>query len=117
MDRWDWMAVRAYAPSVVALLFTAASMFMLSSLPDSPLTHGLMQGFRWVPLLGLVAATGLFVAPTYRLVQWHRGVGPTCPTCGGPLGRERTGYLSRGGAYRRCYACGDNVNHRHYKRG
>lgn len=114
MDRWDRIAVRAYAPSVAALLFTAASMFMLSGLPDSPLTHGLVQSFRWVPLLGLVAATGLFVASTYRLLQWHRRVGPSCPTCGGPLGHERTGYVSRGGAYRRCYACGDNVNHRHY---
>jgi hypothetical protein len=115
MDRWDWMAVRAYAPSVAALLLAAASMFMLSGLPDSPLAHGLVHGFRWVSLLGLVAATGLFVAPTYRLVQWHRGVGPRCPTCDGPLGHERAGYASRGGAYRRCYACGDNVNHRHYE--
>lgn len=115
MDRWDWMAVRAYAPSVVALLFAAVSMFMLSRLPDSPMAQGLVQAFRWVPLLGLVAATGLFVAPTYRLVQWHRGVGPRCPTCGGPLGHERTGYASRGGDYRRCYACSKPVNHRHYE--
>lgn len=115
MDRWDWIAVRAYAPSVVALLFAAVSMFTLSSLPDSPLTHGLVQSFLWVPLLGLVAASGLFVTPTYRLVQWHRGVGPSCQTCGGPLGHERSGCVSRGGAYRRCYACGDNVNHRHYE--
>lgn len=115
MDRWDWMAVRAYAPSLVALLFAAAWMFMLSGLPNSPLAQGLVQGFRWVPLLGLIAATGLIVAPTYRLVQWHRGISPSCPTCGGPLGHERMGYTSRGGTYRRCYACGDNVNRRHYE--
>lgn len=115
MDRWDWMAIRAYAPSVVALLFASVSMFMLSGLPDSPLVQGLAQSFRLVPLLGLMAAAGLFVAPTYRLMQWHRGVGPSCPTCGGPLGHERAGCESRGGAYRRCYACGDNVNHRHYE--
>ncbi|CEH40232.1 conserved hypothetical protein [Xanthomonas citri pv. citri] len=116
MARCNWMAVRAYAPCVVSLLFTAALMFMLLGLPDSPLlAQGLIQSFRWVPLLGLVTATGLFVAPTYRLVQWHRGVGASCPACGGPLGHERAGYASRGGAYRRCYACGNNVNHHHYE--
>ena len=115
MDRWNWMAIRAYSPSVVALLFAAVSMFMLSGLPVSPLAQGLAQGVRWAPLLGLVVATGLFVATTYSLVQWHRGAGLSCPTCGGPLGHERTGYASRGGAYRRCYACGKAVNHRHYE--
>lgn len=115
MDRSDWMAVRAYAPSVVALLFAAVSMFMLARLPDSPMAQGLVQGFRWVPLLGLVAATALFVAPTYRLVQWHRGVGPRCPACDGSLGHEHTGHARMGGAYRRCYACSKAVNHRHYE--
>lgn len=115
MDRWDWMAIRAYAPAVAALLFAVVSMFMLSRVPDSPMAQGLVQGFGWVPLLGLVAATGLFVAPTYRLVQWHRGMGPSCPVCSGPLGHKHTGRARMGGAYRRCYGCGKAVNHRHYE--
>lgn len=115
MDRSDWMVVRAYGPSVVALLFAGMLMFLLSGLPDSPLTQGLTQGFRWVPLLALIVAAGLFVAPTYRLVQWHRGAGLSCPTCDGPLGHERAGHVSRGGAFRRCYACGANINHKHYE--
>lgn len=115
MDRWDWMALRAYAPAAVALLFAAVSMAVVSRWQSTPLLAGFVQAARWVPLLGLAATAWLVVAPTYRLLRWHRGVGPCCPNCGGPLGHERAGYASRGGAYRSCYACGDNVNHRHYE--
>ena len=115
MDRWNWVAVRAYGPAAFALLVAVVSVAVLSQWQTSPLLAGFVALGRWVPLLALAAALGLWVAPTYRLARWQRGGGPDCPTCGGPLGHERAGYESRGGAYRRCYACGDNVNHRHYE--
>lgn len=115
MDRWNWVAVRAYGPAACALLVAAISIAVLSRWQASPLLAGFVAVGRWVPPMALVATLGLLVAPTYRLVRWQRGEGPDCPRCGGPLGHERVGYASRGGAYRRCYACGDNVNHRHYE--
>lgn len=114
MDRWSWMPIKAYAPAVAALLFAALSMNIVSDLQVSPLLIGFVRILSWVPLLGLAAAAWLIAMPTFRLWCWHRG-GISCPTCSGPLGREREGYASRGGAYRRCYVCGDNVNHRHYE--
>jgi hypothetical protein len=115
VNRWDWMAVRAYLPAVGALLAAAISTWALSGWHDSPLLAGIAQVARWVPLVALGATVALVVAPTYRLLRWRRGEGPHCPSCGGPLGHERDGYRGRSGSYRKCYACGDNVNHRHYK--
>lgn len=115
MDRWNWVAVRAYAPAVFALLVAVVSMAVLSHWQANPLLAGFVAIGRWVPLLALAATIGLLVVPSYRLWRWQRGEGLDCPRCGGPLGHERAGYTSRGGAYRRCYACGDNVNHRHYE--
>src|SRR5690554_5326853 len=116
MDRLNWITVRAYGPSVVALLFAGFSLVILSRLPESPVTQEPVYVLRWIPPFALVAATVLFVVPTYRLLQWQKGVGLSCPTCGGPLGRERDGRASRGGAFRQCYACRKNVNHRQYEK-
>lgn len=66
-------------------------------------------------MLALAAALVLLAPPTYRLLKWQRGAGIDCPHCGGPLGHERIGRERMGGAYRRCYGCGNNVNHRHYE--
>lgn len=115
MDRWNWVAVRAYSPAAFALLVTVVSAAVFSQWQASPLLAEFAVVSRWVPMLALAATVWLVAAPTYRLVQWHRGRVFDCPRCGGPLGHERTGYTSRGGAYRRCYACGDNVNHRRYE--
>ncbi len=114
MDRWNWMALRAYAPAVVTLLVAVGSSVVVSGWQSHPLLAGYVQIGRWVPLVALGATVCLWVAPTYRLVRWHQNKGPTCPKCGGPLGHERIGHARMGGAYRRCYACGNNVNHRHY---
>ncbi|WP_417471557.1 hypothetical protein [Luteimonas mephitis] len=108
------MAVRAYAPAVVALVVAMVSMAVLWSWQSNPQLAGFVQIGRWLPLLALVATFGLLVAPTYRLLRWHRGRGPCCPVCSGPLGHERAGHARMGGAYRRCYACGKAVNHKHY---
>lgn len=106
------MAVRAYGPAALALLVAVVSVAVLSQWQASPL----LVGFVVVgPLLALAATLWLVAMPTYRLVQWQRGLGFDCPRCGGPLGHERIGHERMGGAYRRCYACGDNVNHRHYE--
>ncbi|SDX70529.1 hypothetical protein [Lysobacter enzymogenes] len=115
MDRWNWVMVRAFGPAAVALLVAMLTMAILSHWQATPLLAELMVVGRWIPLLALVASLWLLLAPIYRLWQWQRGKGPNCPRCDGPLGYERAGYASRGGAYRRCYACGDNVNHRHYE--
>lgn len=114
MNHWDWVVVRAYTPALVALMMAVLSMLVMSGLQASPLLASFASTWRWIPLFGLAATVWLIVVPTFRLWHWNRG-GVGCPTCGGPLGHERAGYASRGGAYRRCYACGDNVNHRHYE--
>ena len=114
MDRWGWVALRAYGPAALALLAAVVSMAVLWSLETSPLLEGVVAVARWVPLILAVVASGLVVAATYRLVQWQRGTHVSCPKCGGALGHERAGYVRMGGTYRRCYACGDYVNHRHW---
>lgn len=115
MNRWGWVAIRAFGPAAMALLMSFVSVVVLSRWRAIPFLTGLVAVGRWIPLLALVASFGLMLAPTYRLWQWERGERSACPRCGGPFGHERLGYASRGGAYRRCYACGDNVNHRHYE--
>jgi hypothetical protein len=114
MDRWGWVAMRAYGPAALALLAAVVSMAVLWSWETSPLLAEVVAVARWVPLIVAVVASGLAVAATYRLVPWQRGTHVSCAKCGGPLGHERPGYARMGGAYRRCYACGDNVNHRRW---
>jgi hypothetical protein len=115
MDRQGWMLVRAYAPAGILFVFALLVMQPIGGLRDSAIGAGFFTAFRCVP----VAMTGwaLLLASTasYRLWRWERGDGPHCVFCGGPLGHERDGKASRGGAYRKCYACGKYVNHRHYE--
>lgn len=87
-------------------------MAVLSQWQASPLPAGFVVVGRWAVLAALAATLWLVMVPAYRLVQWQRGQGFDCPRCGG---HERIGYARMGGAYWRCYACGDNVNHRHYE--
>lgn len=108
-------AIRAYRPAIVAAFFSLLIVGVLSPLRDSELTYGLFKMLRWVPLVGLAFAFGYGGWVTFRFNQAERGEGLLCTRCGGPLGPERTGYASRGGAYRTCYACGDNINHSHYE--
>ena len=115
MDRWNWIAARAFGPAIIALLIAVMSVVVLSFWQASPLLSGFVIAGRCVPLLALASSLWLVLIPTYRLWQWQHGEGLNCPRCGGPLGHERGGYANRGGAYRRCYACGDNINHRHYE--
>jgi hypothetical protein len=115
MDRQGWMLVRAYLPAVVLFVCALLMMQPLGGLRDSAIGAGFFNVFRWVPVAMAGGAFLMFGAATFRLLQWERGVGPSCVTCDGPLGPERDGRASRGGAYRQCYACGKNVNHRHYE--
>lgn len=111
MDREDVMFWKAILPGMAWLLAGVAAAWTLSGLPDSPLTAGLFSTLRWGPLL--MAGWGLLqlAAGGYRVWQWHRGEGLLCE-CGGMLGSERDG---RWGRYRKCMACGRNVNCRHYE--
>jgi len=115
MDQWGWVAVRAYAPVAFMLLAAMVADAVLSDWQASPALAGLLSVVRWARLLMVVTALVLLVIPTCRLLQWRRGAGTDCPHCGGALGRERAGYARMGGAYRRCYSCGNNVNHRYYE--
>ena len=115
MDRWDWVAIRAYWPAVVVLVGSFASFAIFSQIPQASPLSGVLSLLKFVPLGGLAASAFLIVAPTYRILRWQKHAGPDCPPCGGPLGFERLGSQRMGGAYRQCYACGDNVNHRHYR--
>lgn len=116
MERGNWMVVvRAYGPAALLLVLAALCLAMLSAWSQSPLLAGLESIASFVPV-GLVAASlAQLGMATYRLYQWERGAGHDCSHCGGPLGRERAGRARMGGAYRRCYACGSSVNHRHYQ--
>lgn len=115
MDQWNAVGMRAFGPAVIVLLITGLLMVVLSNVPANLFLAGFAAIVRWVPLVALAAMAWLVVAPAYRLWRWQRGEGPSCPHCSGPLGHERAGYSSRGGAFRRCYACGGNINHRHYE--
>ena len=115
MDRWNWIGLRAFGPGIAGVVMAFLSMVALSRVVLSPYLAGVIDVVRWVPLLALAWSLWLILAPAYRLWQWRRGAGLSCPHCAGPLGHERSGYASRGGAYRRCYACGNNINHRHYE--
>lgn len=112
MDRWGWMALRAYVPAAFALVAGLVSAWVVSHLPAGSLIAGMLAPLRWVAPIAFLAAVGLSLLATYRLLQWERGSAPTCH-CGGLLGRERPGIRGRGD-YRRCLACGRAVNQRHY---
>src|SRR4249919_329862 len=108
MDRWGWMALRAYVPAGIALVVGVVSAWMVSGLQANPLLAGMSAPLQWVSPSAFLAAVGLSLLATYRLLQWERGNALTCD-CGGLLGRERAGIRGRGD-YRRCLACGRNVN-------
>lgn len=114
MDRWDWMAVRAYLPTAYALLVALALRWIFSSWQDSTHLAGLYEVVQWLPRAAFVFAVGHGLCMTYRLWRAEQGEGLLCD-CGGLLGRERQGRASRGGPYRRCLACSRNINHQHYE--
>lgn len=108
----DWFKlIRAYWPAIVAFVSSLFAMSVLAPLRDSPLTSGLFDLLRWVPVagMGFVLFYGGWV--TYRLVQAERGDGPLCPRCGGPLGVEKYAPYC---PHRTCLACGKHANERHY---
>ena len=110
----EWFPlVRAFWPSIVSMAAGLAIIFILTPLRDSA---GPFQQFFTVlalaPLAFLLFALGYGAWVYYRMAQAESGVGPICTSCGGPLGFERTG---RYGDYRKCLACGTNVNNRHYR--
>lgn len=112
MDRWTWMALKAYVPAMTALAGAVASMWVISGWKDNLYLAGMVGVASWVPIVGFAVAVGLGSWTTYRLWRWERGEALVCD-CGGLLGRERPGVRDRGD-YRRCLACGRNMNHRHY---
>lgn len=115
MDRWNRMVVKAYLPTAFALLVAFVSLSVVADWRDSPYLVGLVPMARWIPVLALITGGALFGTVTWRLLRWERGAGPMCDRCGGPLGGERAGWASRGGAYRKCLGCSKNVNHQHYE--
>ena len=114
MDRSAWMLVRACLPGAVLFAGALVSAALLAGLNRGPLAAGLFDMLRWVPIAMAGVGFLLLGAASYRLWRWERGIGPSCATCGGPLGHEREGRANRGGAFRRCYACGKAVNYRYY---
>jgi hypothetical protein len=114
MDRQSWMLLRAYFPAAV-LLGLAFFVTVWFSGAQSRWLIGTVGLLYWVPFAIAIAALAMFVMVSVRLWRWERGDGPSCVVCGGPLGGERSGRADRGGAFRRCYACGKAVNHRYYE--
>lgn len=111
MDRWSWMAARAFAPAAFALLIAFASIEAVATLAANPHLLGVSAFARWVPLAALVFAVASWTWVCVRLWRAERGLGLLCD-CGGLLGREREG---RYGPYRRCLACSRNVARRDYE--
>lgn len=114
MDRWYWMYIRAYAPASGLILAAVVIAMALARLQAHPIFDGLVSIVRWLPLALLAGAVLHMAWVTYRLWQAHHGNGRLCE-CGGLLGGEHDGRADRAGAYRRCYACGKNVNNRYYE--
>ncbi len=108
------MWVRAYAPAVVVLVLAILIKAVVAPLDANPLAGGVVSVMRWLPIAGLGWALLLAAMASYRIWRWDRGESPACVACSGPLGGEQLGRANRGGAFRRCYACGKAVNHRHY---
>ena len=111
MDSWDWMVVKAYLPSILAVAGSGVGMVTVFKLTGSPFQGDAIRILGLFPIaLGLYAIT--YAAwTTYRLWQAEHGDGLLCQ-CGGLLGGERAG---RYGRYRRCLHCGKNVNCRYYE--
>lgn len=114
MNRECWMLVRAYWPTVALFGLAFLMTVTLDSPGNSSLVTGVFSVLYWAPIILIGGAFLLLSAASYRLWRWERGEGPSCMTCAGPLGHEREGRANRGGAFRRCYACGKAVNHRYY---
>jgi hypothetical protein len=114
MNQQQWMLVRAYWPAVALFSLALLMTVPLDSLPDSSLATSMVSALYCVPATLVGGALLLFSTASYRLWRWERGDGPSCVACGGPLGHEHEGRANRGGAFRRCYACGKAINHRHY---
>lgn len=115
MGRDGWIFFRAYTPAAALFGLAVLGAVFLGELAAGPPLAPVIDLFRWVPVAMAGGAILLFVSACYRLGRWWRGDGPSCTTCGGPLGREQQSRADRGGAYRRCYACGKAVNHVNYE--
>lgn len=114
MDRFDLQSLRAYAPSIALCGAGLLALYVLAGWVDKPVLAAFAQTFKWPAFAAVVAGLGHCTWVTWRLWRAEQGVGLLC-RCGGLLGAERDGRASRGGRYRRCLACGTNVNHRHYE--
>jgi hypothetical protein len=114
MGKENWILLRGYAPAVALFGVALLMMLLFGGLPAGPLPTKPIDMLRWAPVAIAGGSFLQFGVISYRLRRWERGDGLCCITCGGPLGHERKGHTDRGGAFRRCYACGKAVNHRHY---
>ena len=111
MNRWDWMAVRAFAPAAFALVGALLLMWVVSGLGSSPYAAVIFAPAKWLSLAALMFGTLHGGWTTYRLWRAERGEGVLC-ACGGLLGPEIDG---RYGLYRKCLGCRRNVARRDYE--
>jgi hypothetical protein len=111
VDKFERMGIRVLMPGAFWMLASLAAIWLLSGLRMSPYTAVLWDNLRWTPIAMLGWGLLLVGHAVYRLWRWQRGEGLFCD-CGGLLGREIDG---RHGPYRRCLACGRNLNQRHYR--
>lgn len=104
------MGWKALLPGIYWMAVSLVVITILSGLRDSSHTSALFGVLRWGPAAMFGWGICLMGRAAFRLWQWHQGVGPIC-SCGGLLGSEIHG---RFGSYRKCLACSNNVNQRHY---
>lgn len=114
MDQDYWIALRAYASVGLVLVVALIFMGLSEGAEGNPYLIGVAKVLSWLALTATGGSFVLAATVSFRLWQWQQGNGPDCLRCGGPLGFDRQGISSYGGAYRRCWRCGGNINHRYY---
>jgi hypothetical protein len=111
MDRFHWMFLKAFLPGLGWMVAACLVAWWASGLLNNSMTVGIADALSWGSLAVVGWGVLLLLAASYRLWRWQRGDCPACD-CGGLLGRERDG---RYGPYRKCLACGRNLNERYYR--
>jgi hypothetical protein len=109
----DWLkTIRIYWPAAVTLGSSFIAMALFAPLKANPLTAGMYDLLKCLPIAGV--GFGVFYGGwiTWRLIQAERGEGHICPRCSGPLGFEKHAPFS---PHRTCLACGKHANERHYR--
>lgn len=111
MNSDTWMAVKVYAPAVLAVVAALVLLEASSAMGQHAMFSQVAGMLRLGSLGAFVIALGFGTYGSVRLIRAEQGKGLLCD-CGGLLGREIDG---RFGFYRKCMRCSRNVAQRYYE--